>query len=110
MSANETSGLQGRVTVKIMVIAYKKDKALCSPTSALEKKRINVKRGADGILSDGQRQAYIQCCDYSGETSASFVCPRLSYIIRKIMRHGRGNRRLISESALATLQSINFTT
>ena len=47
MSVNETSGLQGRVTVKIMVMAYKKDKALCSPTSALEKKRINVERGAE---------------------------------------------------------------
>jgi len=30
--------------VKIMAIPYKKDKGLCSPTSALEKKRINVER------------------------------------------------------------------
>jgi hypothetical protein len=36
--ANETSGLQGGVMVKTMAIPYKTDKALCSPTSALEKK------------------------------------------------------------------------
>jgi hypothetical protein len=33
---NETSGLQGGVN--IMAMPYKKDNALCSPTSALEKK------------------------------------------------------------------------
>ena len=36
--ANETSGLQWGV--RITAIPYKKDKALCSPTSALEKKRM----------------------------------------------------------------------
>jgi len=36
--ANETSGLQGGV--RIMAIPYKKDKALCSPTSALEKEQM----------------------------------------------------------------------
>jgi hypothetical protein len=34
--ANETSGLQGGVT--IMAMTYKKDNALFSPTSALEQK------------------------------------------------------------------------
>jgi hypothetical protein len=35
---NETSGLQGGVN--IMAKPYKKDNALCSPTSALKKKRM----------------------------------------------------------------------
>jgi hypothetical protein len=38
MSANEKSGLQGGV--KIMAMPYTKDNALCSPTSALEKKQM----------------------------------------------------------------------
>jgi hypothetical protein len=52
------SGLQRRV--KIMAIPYKKDKALCSPTSALGRKRINVERGAE--------ESYL--CDMATETGA----------------------------------------
>jgi len=55
--ANETPGLQIRVRIVTMAIPYKKDKALCSPTSALE-------FGKGRMLSEelrnpyGQRQIY----------------------------------------------------
>ena len=52
----------------------------CSPTSALEKNRLNVERGAEeSFLIDNDKLIYA----YGGETSGSFICPRLSYIIRK---------------------------
>jgi len=43
--ANETSGLQGGVV--IMAMPYKKDNTLCSPTSALEKKRMLSRLGEE---------------------------------------------------------------
>jgi hypothetical protein len=62
--ANEASGLQGGV--KIMAMPYKKDNALCSPTSALEKKQMLSRLGEEvkelRTLPDGQEQSY------SGET------------------------------------------
>jgi len=47
-SANETSGLQEGV--KIMAIPYRKNKAMCSPTSALEKKM-----GEEPLLMDSNK-------------------------------------------------------
>jgi len=56
MNENETSGLPVQGMIKIMAIPYKKDKALCSPTSALEKKRMNAERGAEeSFLTDSDK-------------------------------------------------------
>jgi hypothetical protein len=55
--ANEMSGLQDGVM--IMAMTYKKDNALCSPTSALKKKRMLSCLGAgrgteESLLTDRQ--------------------------------------------------------
>jgi hypothetical protein len=42
-----TFGLQSGVTVNIMAMPYKKDNALCSPTSALEKIRMLSRLGEE---------------------------------------------------------------
>ena len=58
MGVNAMSGRTKRLGyrgVRIMATPYRKDKALCSPTGALEKKRM---LSEELILPDGQRLIY----------------------------------------------------